>query len=366
MFFTSDSKMGYEPCLKKRKFSIHELVLFLQTAAWQQHRAAAAWQQQSSDRSSRGSSSRPTAEVGTAAVVAAAVVTAVVAAAVVRRVSRQREGRMKHGRVHREQRRLPAMVRRRFKPACRLLPVLLLSASLAGPSVWSMAPSCRRINDSTRTHQPRGGNAETLAGPCVPRRQLRSWCHHHGRCATDLLLRHRNAPAQTLRGGCDSGTPPPLAEECRAPAQHTVGSNVVDNDWRGLRDEPPPSAGSVAAWQWACCVSGEEDDDGEHLVVERSEWWLRAFCCFFCGKWQLMKARRLARLEESQREQEAVHEIARLFSKVFAIDDGLDLGALLRGAQQGARLCLCVQSTNESFVAVYTYVSLYMCISRCV
>ena len=174
------------------------------------------------------------------------------------------------------------------------------------------------------------------------------------------------ALAQTLRGGCDSGTPPPLAEECRAPAQHTVGSNVVDNDWRGLRDEPPPSAGSVAAWQWACCVSGEEDDDGEHLVVERSEWWLRAFCCFFCGKWQLMKARRLARLEESQREQEAVHEIARLFSKVFAIDDGLDLGALLRGAQQGARLCLCVQSTNESFVAVYTYVSLYMCISRCV
>jgi hypothetical protein len=90
----------------------------------------------------------------------------------------------------------------------------------------------------------------------------------------------------------------------------------------------------VAPWQWASCFSAEEDDD-EVIVIGRGEWWMRAFCCFFCGQWQLISARRRARLKESEREQEAVREIARLFGKVFTIEDELDLSAMMRGAQEG-------------------------------
>ena len=78
--------------------------------------------------------------------------------------------------------------------------------------------------------------------------------------------------------------------------------------------------------------------DDDSVAEVRGEWWLRAFCCFFCGQWQLMKARRREKREASEtleREQEAVREIARLFGKVFSIDDALDLSGMMRGAQKG-------------------------------
>jgi hypothetical protein len=119
----------------------------------------------------------------------------------------------------------------------------------------------------------------------------------------------------TLRGGDrDEQTPPPpgLPKACQSPTL----------SHRSLKDD------AAAGWKG----SGEENTE-----LEQGEWWLRAFACFFCGQWQMIKDRRRERLAESEREQEAVREIARLFRKVFAIDNSLDFPAFLRGAQEGRR-----------------------------
>lgn len=127
------------------------------------------------------------------------------------------------------------------------------------------------------------------------------------------------APLWTLRGGFEdsASSPPPSPSD------------------RGCCGNIQPQA---SPWPWEGSFP-EDMDDAELVAVEPGEWWLRAFCCFFCGQWQMLKARRRARLRESEREereQQAVHEIARLFGKIFSIEDTLDIKALLRGAQEGA------------------------------
>jgi hypothetical protein len=150
----------------------------------------------------------------------------------------------------------------------------------------------------------------------------------------------RMSKVLTLRGGCDgvlSAAPLPRRSlsagslsPCRYAAEGSISCIPPCHQWRGVQWETQ----TVVPWQWASCFSDEEDDD-EVVVIERGEWWMRAFCCFFCGQWQLISARRRARLKESEREQEAVREIARLFGKVFTIEDELDLSAMMRGAQEG-------------------------------
>ena len=118
-----------------------------------------------------------------------------------------------------------------------------------------------------------------------------------------------------LRGGDrDEQTPPPpgLPKACQSP---TLSHRSLNDD-------------AAAGW---------EESDEDNTGLEQGEWWLRAFACFFCGQGQMIKDRRRERLAESEREQEAVREIARLFRKVFAIDDSLDFPAFLRGAQEGRR-----------------------------
>ena len=174
---------------------------------------------------------------------------------------------------------------------CCLLPICL-DGTVASVAV----PRCCSAPDSAGPHQHR--SLLLLTAPA----------------ARQHAPRFRRAPALVrLRGGC---------------AQGGVGSSGVSP-----RLDP---------WeQW--CVSrgegelhgGESKDEG---VGVRGEWFLRAFACMFCGQWQMMKARRQEQREASEREaseQEAVREIARLFGKVFSIDDTLDLPSLLRGAQEG-------------------------------
>jgi hypothetical protein len=146
---------------------------------------------------------------------------------------------------------------------------------------------------------------------------------------------------KTLRGGGrEEQTPPPpgLPQAYRLPALPSATSPEVRQDVR----EDVTSVGSRGVGS----LSVDDVDESEGL--ERGEWWLRAFACFFCGQWQMVKARRRERLEESEREQEAVREIARLFGKVFAMDNQLDFAAFLRGAQEGIP-CQCSPACNMSY-----------------
>lgn len=133
----------------------------------------------------------------------------------------------------------------------------------------------------------------------------------------------------TLRGGQrDENTPPPpgLPLASQSPVRLPTASP------RGYQDLKHDANSTEVGGKGSRTFSNNLSDD---TSSEQGEGWLRAFACFFSGQWQIIKARRRERFEESEREKEAVREIARLFRKVFAIDDSLDFATFLRGAQQG-------------------------------
>lgn len=150
---------------------------------------------------------------------------------------------------------------------------------------------------------------------------------------------------KTLRGGGrpEQTPPPPGLPQAHRPSALPSAASPEHHLLGDMREDV---TADDSPWHDVGSLPGDDADESEGL--ERGEWWFRAFACFFCGQWQMVKARRRERLEESEREQEAVREIARLFGKVFAMDNQLDFAAFLRGAQEGAP-CQCSPACNMRY-----------------
>mmetsp|Transcript_32605 Transcript_32605/g.103244 ORF Transcript_32605/g.103244 Transcript_32605/m.103244 type:complete len:630 (-) Transcript_32605:152-2041(-) len=62
----------------------------------------------------------------------------------------------------------------------------------------------------------------------------------------------------------------------------------------------------------------QEDSEPQDARIERRAWFLRAFCCCFCGQWQMLSAQQRERQQKLEREEEAVRKIAELYGQMFA------------------------------------------------